>query len=314
MKPGNVIVTPESQVKILDFGLAKLVERAPGAEDETQTQEAALTEAGTVMGTVAYMSPEQASGKPLDHRTDIFSLGVMLYEMLAGTRPFRGKSQVETMHAIIHDPAPPLESVPPRLEEILEKALEKDPKDRYQHAGDLALDLRRVERNAGRKVRGANCRDPANARQIARAGFPGRLQVSRLQLFWELWSGRGAARPAESPFGSPSSRPTTPHWCGAFRDTVLSPDGKRIALVLKDASGTNAIWVRPLDSQERGNRWDRGRQQYILVAGRPVLGFLLAGQTEEDRSGGGPAAEYLLHSHRSRRFLESLGRNRLQSQ
>jgi len=96
-----MIVTTEGQVKILDFGLAKLVERAPNPEGETQTQEAALTEAGTVMGTVAYMSPEQASAKPLDHRTDIFSLGVMLFEMLAGSRPFRGKSPVETMHAII---------------------------------------------------------------------------------------------------------------------------------------------------------------------------------------------------------------------
>jgi eukaryotic-like serine/threonine-protein kinase len=151
MKPGNVMVTAESQVKILDFGLAKLTEHAASAEGETRTQESALTEAGTVMGTVAYMSPEQASARPLDHRTDIFSLGVMLYEMLAGTRPFRGKSQVETMHAIIHDPAPPISSVPPSLQEVLEKALGKDPRDRYQHAGDLALDLRRVGRSPGAK-------------------------------------------------------------------------------------------------------------------------------------------------------------------
>jgi serine/threonine protein kinase len=95
MKPGNVIVTAESQVKILDFGLAKLTERTEGAEGETVTQKPALTEAGTVMGTVAYMSPEQASAKPLDNRTDIFSLGVMLHEMLAArslfaeSRPWR---------------------------------------------------------------------------------------------------------------------------------------------------------------------------------------------------------------------------------
>ena len=109
---------------------------------ETRTQAALLTEPGMVMGTVAYMSPEQASGRELDHRTDIFSLGVVVYEMLAGRRPFRGASHVETMHAIINDSPPPL-SQPPELQDILDKTLAKDPKDRYQHAGDLALDLRR---------------------------------------------------------------------------------------------------------------------------------------------------------------------------
>src|SRR2546427_544957 len=82
IKPANVMVTAESQVKVLDFGLAKLVERAPGPEGETETLDSALTEAGTVLGTVAYMSPEQASARSLDHRTDIFSCGIVLYEML----------------------------------------------------------------------------------------------------------------------------------------------------------------------------------------------------------------------------------------
>jgi len=112
IKPANVIVTPESQVKILALGLAKLMERAPDPEGETESQETALTEAGMVVGTIAYMSPEPAGGRALDHCTDIFSLGVVLYEMLAGARPFRGKSKVETMNAIINA-APRLAQQPP---------------------------------------------------------------------------------------------------------------------------------------------------------------------------------------------------------
>ena len=145
IKPHNVIVTAGSQVKILDFGLAKLVERGTGLEDQTQTLRETLTQTGTILGTLAYMSPEQARGKPLDSRTDIFSLGVMLYEMLAGGRPFGGKSPVETLHAVINDQPPPL-TQPPELQEIVDKALAKEPAERYQHAGDLALDLRRFQK------------------------------------------------------------------------------------------------------------------------------------------------------------------------
>jgi Tol biopolymer transport system component/tRNA A-37 threonylcarbamoyl transferase component Bud32 len=144
IKPANIIVTADLHVKLLDFGLAKLAERTGAADAGAQTQ-TALTEHGVVMGTVAYMSPEQAVGHVVDHRTDIFSLGVVLFELLSGKRPFSGDSSVEIMHGILHEPQPRLTTIPPELEEILFKALAKDPKDRYQHAGDFGLDLRRFQ-------------------------------------------------------------------------------------------------------------------------------------------------------------------------
>jgi serine/threonine-protein kinase len=99
IKPGNVIVDTGGQAKVLDFGLAKLEERTPDGEDQTRTMEPALMAAGFAVGTVAYMSPEQAAAGAVDYRTDIFSLGMVLYEMLAGRRPFGGKSNIDTMHS-----------------------------------------------------------------------------------------------------------------------------------------------------------------------------------------------------------------------
>jgi len=155
IKPENLVVNRQGQIKILDFGLAKLVERqtAPllasemATVAETPQGSGARTGTGVILGTVAYMSPEQARGQTVDHRTDVFSLGLVLYEALTGQRPFSGKSAVETLHAIINEePVSAAERnprVPPAALEILGKALAKEPAERYQHAGDFALDLRR---------------------------------------------------------------------------------------------------------------------------------------------------------------------------
>jgi serine/threonine protein kinase len=149
IKPENVVLAHTTFARILDFGLAKRSAGLPGVSVSEQevTQSAFLTEPGIIAGTVGYMSPEQVRGEPVNGRSDIFSLGVVLWEMLTGRRPFRGDSPVETLSAILREePAadPALAGLPDEFERVLRRSLQKKPENRYESAADLALDLRRL--------------------------------------------------------------------------------------------------------------------------------------------------------------------------
>jgi len=151
IKPENIMIRLDGIVKVLDFGLAKLTERLPPDSVDTEAPTSFKTDPGTVIGTVVYMSPEQARGLQVDTRTDIFSLSVVLYEMVAGCLPFQGSTSSEVLASILSEKEPPplarfARDVPAELERIVEKALRKDLEERYQTAKDMLLDLRRLKR------------------------------------------------------------------------------------------------------------------------------------------------------------------------
>ncbi len=194
LKPANVFVTRDGYVKILDFGIAKLASPRSVHGSEETTLMNATTEAGKLLGTVGYVSPEQLRGQPVDHRTDIFSLGCVLYEMLAGQRAFQGPTAADTVTAILSkDPAPlsaPGLEIPPALQAIVSQCLEKSPEDRFSSAHDVALALRLFPGQTEMigPQPGAGRPPMSLRRRLAVAGLAVLLLVAAIIAVWKLLS------------------------------------------------------------------------------------------------------------------------------
>jgi serine/threonine protein kinase len=202
IKPENVILRPDGYVKVLDFGLAKLTERPAFATDSGVAARAQVkTNPGMVMGTVEYMSPEQARGKEVDARTDIWALGVMLYEMVTRRAPFEGQTPSHVIVSIIESEPPPLArygEVPAELELIVNKALRKNKEERYQTAADLALDLKNLKEELEVEARLKRSLEPGSASSQATTTKSDGLAIDTITESAARTSDVGTARPTSS--------------------------------------------------------------------------------------------------------------------
>ena len=261
IKPENLMLPSDSSIKILDFGLAKLIDKQHNPAELSRLSTMAFqgdaphlgTSAGTILGTVSYMSPEQATGEKVDQRTDIFSLGIVFYEMLSGRRPFDGKSAIDTMHAIINrEPTPLVDlnpQLPPEISDILEKALAKSPADRYRDASDFELDLRRFKRalesdslvsmqTAGRVD--ANKRLSASRIWI---GVGALLLIGVLLTAWRFIPWRSSEESSINLAGITLTPLTTDP--GYEGEPTFSADGQRLAYV-SDRTGNFEIFLKQI--------------------------------------------------------------------
>jgi Tol biopolymer transport system component len=254
LKPENLFITSDSHVKILDFGVAKLIHPDVKADPYAKTTTSGpTTEAGTVVGTAAYMSPEQVRGQAVDHRSDIFSLGVVLYEMLSRAKVFHRESAVETMNAILKEEPPDLATIDPKvpagLARVVEHCLEKLPADRFQSARDLAFALQALSATSGETrvdARAGQFLTRSRFRERLAWGVAAAIAVVAIGALLALRHTRRPNRADLTRFAV--TGPEAGTLVNDVSASAISPDGRRLVFTVMDAAGTMRLWIRPLDS------------------------------------------------------------------
>jgi serine/threonine protein kinase len=245
LKPENLFVTKDGRVKILDFGLAKLTHQEEGGQATNLPTASAGTEPGVVMGTLGYMSPEQVKGKSADARSDIFSFGAVLYEMLSGRRAFHGESAAETISAILREEPPDLsvtnQSISPGLERIVRHSIEKNPEQRFHSAHDVAFAIESLATDSAARPAAPGV---APSRFVKRRALF--LASAAALLLVSFFAGRLSRRPPQRPsllFERLTSEP------GVERSPALSPDGESVAYV-KTVAGRSHVLVQRVGSDK----------------------------------------------------------------
>jgi len=294
IKPENVMLRRDGVVKTLDFGLAKLTEQRPAAVDsQAPTIAKAHTDPGTVLGTVGYMAPEQVRGQEADHRADIFSFGVILYEMLSGRRAFGGDSAVEVMNAILKEDPPELgetnTKISPQLEKIVRRCLEKKPERRFQSASDLGFALEALSNLSGSRSDSqldsatASSAEPESRRTLRLLGqarlawiVVAALLLGMLEFAWAYFTRQPVTNDAREMRYS-----IVPPEKSSFVRNAVSPDGRHLAFTAA-TGGKVQLWVQALDSTEaRKLDGTQGAIQPFWSPDSRFIGFIADGRLKK---------------------------------
>ena len=288
LKPANIKLTPDGNVKVLDFGLAKLVEGGAGgagALSMSPTLSVHATYAGVILGTAAYMSPEQARGRTVDKRTDVWAFGCVLFEMLTAARAFEGDDVAETIGAVIHK-EPDWSKLPPTtpatIRTVVQRCLQKDPKQRIRDIGDVRLALGGAFDSPAQH----SIAQTRTARNISFAGLAACALIGVLALPIALRHLREQAaelRPVRFSMMTPPAGPAPNH-------VALSPDGRMLTFGGYDERGTRQLWLRPLDAlTSRPVAGTEGAQSPFWSPDSRVIGFYAAGKIKKVGAVGGAA-------------------------